>query len=234
MLVYQDPYTSVQGNPNLIPEKVHAFELGSKIGQTSVKLGYNYAKDPLGQTALRGADPRSYILKRVNYNSRHEYFVSATRTFNVRFWTSTNTVTLKYTNITDNALEFERIEPRPNFYYYTNNQFDLGHSYNAEIMFWYLGNNREGLYDRNQMYNLTVTLGKSFFKNALKCNIIANDIFHSIVQSGDYFVGQTAVYFNRVASTNYFRLSVSYNFGRLKKVDYKNKAVGSSESNRVN
>lgn len=233
VLIYQDPYTSVQGNPNLIPEKVHAFELGSKIGQTSLKLGYNYTKDPLGQTALRGSDLRSYILKRINYDARYEFFASATRTFNVKFWTSTNTVTLKYTNITDNAFEFERIEPRPNLYYYTNNRFDLGHSYNAEVMFWYMGNNREGLYDRNDMYNLTASIGKSFFNNALKVNLLANDILHSVVQSGDYFVGQTAVYYNRVSSTNYFRLSLMYNFGKLKKVDYKNKAIGKPESDRI-
>lgn len=233
VLIYQDPYTSVQGNPNLIPEKVHAFELGSKVKETVFKIGYNYTIDPLGQTALRGTDSRSYILKRINYDERHEFFASASRTFNVNWWTSMNTVTLKYTNIKDNQFDFQRIEPKPNLYFYSNNRFDLGRSYNAELMFWYLGNNKEGLYDRNSMYNVTVSLGKSFFNNALKCSLIANDIFHSVVQSGNYFVGKTDVYYNRISSTNYFRMSVMYNFGKLKKVDYKNKSIGKSESERA-
>lgn len=233
VLIYQDPYTSVQGNPNLIPEKVHAFELGSKIKETALKVGYNYIIDPLGQTALRGTDPRSYILKRINFDKRYELFASVSRTFNVKWWTSINTFTLKYTNITDNQYEFQRIEPRPNAYFYSNNRFDIGNSYSAEAMFWYLGNNREGLYDRNSMYNVTLSLGKSFFKNSLKCNLIANDIFHSVIQSGNYFVGKTDVYYNRRSSTNYFRLSVIYNFGKLKKVDYENKAIGKPERDRV-
>jgi len=83
------------------------------------------------------------------------------------------------------------------------------------------------------MYNLTLTLEKSFFDKALTGRFIANDIFHSVIASGDYNVGQTEVYYNRRWSTDYFRLSLSYNFGKLKKVNYKNKAIGQSENDRA-
>lgn len=233
VLIYQDPYTSAQGNVNLRPEKRHAFELSSKIKETVVKVGYNYTQDPFGQTAIRGADPKSYILKRINYHQENEVFASVSRTFNIRWWTTMNTFTLKYANITEEGLGFRRITPKPNVYFYSNNRFDIADSYTAELMFWYMGDNIEGLHRRNDMYNVTISLGKSFFNNSLKCSLVANDIFHSIIQSGDYFVGQTDVYYNRRASTNYFRLSAIYNFGRLKKVDFKNKSIGKPESERV-
>lgn len=234
VLIYQDPYTSAQGNVNLRPEKRHAFELSSKIKETIVKIGYNYTKDPFGQTAIRGTDPKSYILKRINYDQENEVFASVSRTFNIRWWTTMNTFTLKYANITEEGLGFRRVTPRPNVYFYSNNRFDIGNAYSAELLFWYMGNNIEGLHRRNDMYNVTLSLAKSFFNNSLKCSLVANDIFHSVIQSGSYFVGQTDVYYNRRASTNYFRLSAIYNFGRLKKVDFKNKAIGKSENERVN
>ncbi len=234
VLVYQDPYTSAQGNINLVPEKRHAFELSSRVLKTIVKVGYNYTSDPFGQTAIRGTDPKSYILKRINYGSENEVFLSLSRTFNVKRWTSINTFTLKYGNLQEDNLGFRRVEPRPNAYVYTNNRFDLGKAYSAEVLFWYQGNNLTGLHKRNSMHNLTLTLGKSFMKDALKLYLIANDVLHSFIQSGNYYVGETDVYYNRTLSTNYFRCSLSYNFGKLKKIDYKNRAIGTSESNRVN
>lgn len=234
VLSYQDPYTSTQGNVNLQPEKRHAFELSSRVLKTIVKVGYNYTNDPFGQTAIRGNDPKSYILKRINYSSENEVFLSLSRTNNIKWWSTTNTFMLKYGNLQEEGLGFRRIEPRPNVYFYTNNRFALGRSYSAEILFWYQGLNITGLHRRNTLHNLTLSLGKSAMNDVLKIYLIANDVLTSFIQSGNYYVGETDVYYNRRASTNYFRFSVSYNFGKLKKVDYKNKAIGGSENNRVN
>ncbi len=233
ILIYQDPYTSAQGNPELQPQKTHSFEINTKIKKTSFKIGYNYIIDPFGQTAIRGTDPKSYILKRINYSDQNMFFASASRTFSNKWWRSRNTFSLKYTNITEENLGFERIRPRPLPYFYSNNRFDITKSFKAELLFWYQGDNYEGLHHRQDMYNVSITLEKSFFDRALKCRFIANDIFHSFIASGNYNVGQTEVYYNRRWSTNYFRLSLSYNFGKLKKVSYKNRAIGTTENNRA-
>ncbi len=233
VLVYQDPYTSVQGNAELQPQKTHAFELNSKLKKTSFTLGYSYKIDPFGQSALRGATPSSYILKRINYEKNHTLFASLSRTFTRKWWTSINTLSVSYNNYIDNVHEFQIVKAKPMPYLYSVNHFDISDSFKGEIMFWARGANYDGLHVRNGMYNLTLTLEKSFFDKALKCRFIANDIFHSVVASGDYNVGQTAVYYNRRWSTDYFRLSLSYNFGQLKKVNYKNKAIGQSEHDRA-
>ncbi|MFK7937617.1 MAG: TonB-dependent receptor, partial [Saprospiraceae bacterium] len=47
-LIYQDPYTSIQGNPNLQPARTHAFEISNKYQQTTLKLGYNHIINPFG------------------------------------------------------------------------------------------------------------------------------------------------------------------------------------------
>ena len=233
VLIYQDRYTSVQGNPNMLPQKRHSFELNTKIKKARFKVGYNYTIDPFGQTAIRGDEPSSYILKRINYDNSHMFFSSVSRTLSNEWWSSSNTLSLKYTNISETNLGFERVEPRPNLYFYSNNRFDVYGLFDAEVLLSYYGDNREGLHDRNSMYNVGVTLEKSFFNKALKCRFVANDIFFSRIASGNYNVAETDVYYNRRWSTNYYRFSVMYNFGKLKKVSYKNRAVGSSESGRA-
>ncbi len=233
VLIYQDPYTSVQGNPKLRPQKTHAFELNSNIKKTNFKIGYNYMLDPFGGAAVRGEDPKSYILKAINYEKQHLWFTSVSRTFNTKWFTSTNTISLKYTRITETEYDFKTVESKPNIYVYSNNRFHITDSFKAEFLFWLRGQNNEGLHIRRRLYNITLALEKSFLNNSLKCRLIANDIFHNYIAKGDYNVAQTDVYYNRRWSTDYFRLSVIYNFGKLKKVGYKNNSVGGSENDRA-
>ena len=233
VLYYQDPYTSIQGNPDLKPETTHAFEINSKFNNVNFKMGYNYVIDPFGATAKRGDDEKSYILQGINYKDSHVFFASPSRTFNTDWLTSTNTVSVKYTILSDDQFDFEKIDSKPQFYFYTNNRFDIFKSLKGEVLFWYNGNNYEGLHLRRSSYNITLTLEKSFFDKALKCRLIANDIFHNRIAQGNYGVGQTDVYYNRRWSTEYFLVSLNYNFGKLKKGSFKNRGVGASENGRV-
>ncbi|MEM6316584.1 MAG: outer membrane beta-barrel family protein [Bacteroidota bacterium] len=233
VLIYQDPYTSIQGNPNLIPEKRHIFELISQINQWDVKIGYQYMNDPFGGRAIRGDTDKSYVLKAVNYESLQLYYASVSKTFSNKWWTSQNTLNVRQIDIRESVLDAERVEPRPNLYFYTHNTFKVQDLFNVEVFFWYLNDYLTGITHRQQRHSLGFTLEKSFFDNSLKCRLIANDIFHKNIAAGDYAVGQTDIYFNRRWTTNTYQLSVLYNFGRLKKSGFKNKAIGASESGRV-
>lgn len=235
ILIYQDPFTSIQGNPQLKPERVHSFELNSKINKTFYTIGYNYTLEPLGNTVITGEIPNSYILKRINYGKENEFYLSANRTFRIsRWWSSINTLSMKYTNLSEGEQGFESVNPKPNIYFFSNNRFKISDSFNSEISFIYNGKNYEGLHKRNDMYNLSFSLEKSLWDGKLKLRFIANDILHSYVASGNYSVGGTDVYYKRTRSSNYLRLSVIYNLSRLKSFDYKNNDIGKSEKDRTN
>ncbi|OJJ14444.1 hypothetical protein BKI52_42440 [marine bacterium AO1-C] len=233
VLIYQDPYTSIQGNPTLTPSQAHAFELNSQIKATTYKVGYTYTDNHFTGAAIRGDTPNSYVLTRVNLQAKSQFFASVSRTFGYKWWTSINTLNVNYTRFLKGEVDFEEIGSRPNFYFYTNNRFDLTKSIQAEVLFWYLGDNYEGLYHRRSMHNLTIAVSKSFFAKALKVRLIANDIFHGYIASGNYNVGDTDIYYNRRWTTNYFRLSLTYNFGQIKKARYNNKSVGEEQKKRV-
>lgn len=233
LIIYQDPYTSIQGNPNLIPEKQHAFEFGTQLAQNNFTLGYNYTIDPLGARAVRGNDFKSYILLPVNYTLRHEYFASVARTFTTKWWTSRNTLSLRHTDIKESVLDAKRITPKPNVYFYSNNTFNIANLFNLELLTWYLSDQFTGITHRQERFNLTLTVEKTFLDKALKIRLIANDIFHTNRAAGNYEVGATAIYFNRQWSSNYFGISIMYDFGKLKESGFKNRAVGEVERSRV-
>ena len=232
-VIYQDPFTTIEGNPNLLPEKIHAFEIGAMYKKFDFKIGYTYKIDPISGAALRGDTPNSYILRSLNLDKGHVFFTSLSRSFNVKWWNSTNTVSMNLTKSVDDFYEFELGPVKPQIYLYSNNTFAIPNLFKLQLLAWYLGDRSYGLGSDNSRSTVTLGIEKNFFKDALKLNFTANDIFHDFMVSGDYNVGQTQIYYHRTYTTNYFRLMATYNFGNSKKINYKKSELEQTENNRV-
>ncbi|WP_254412543.1 outer membrane beta-barrel family protein [Dyadobacter diqingensis] len=232
-VIYQDPFTTIEGNPNLIPEKIHAFEIGVNYKQFDLRAGYNYTIDPLSAAALRGSKPNSYVLKGINLEKDYTWTSSLSYIFNLSWWNSTNTATVNYSRSTDNHYDFVFVKPRPQVYLYTSNTFNIRDLFKIQVLAWYLGDRYYGLYYNKSRSTVTVGIEKSFIKNALVVRFTANDIFHQTNASGTYSVGQTDIFFNRSFSTNYFRLGLTFRFGKPGKTSYTNKSTADSENSRA-
>lgn len=232
-VIYQDPFTTIEGNPDLLPEKIHAFEIGTMYKKFDFKIGYTYKIDPISGAALRGDTPNSYILRSLNLDKGHVFFTSLSRSFNVKWWNSTNTVSMNLTKSVDNFYEFEFGPVKPQIYLYSNNTFAIPNLFKLQLLAWYLGDRSYGLGSDNSRSTVTLGIERNFFKEALKLNFTANDIFHDFMVSGDYNVGQTQIYYHRTYTTNYFRLMATYSFGNSKKTNYKKSELEQTENNRA-
>ncbi|MEM9526897.1 MAG: outer membrane beta-barrel family protein [Bacteroidota bacterium] len=231
--VYQDAYTSIQGNPLLVPEKVYGLELTGKFGANTLKLGYNFVADPLGGGAIRGNTSRSYILKRLNLSQKNSWYAAVSRSITTDWWTSNNTLSLSYTSIKAFELEFAPITPRPQPYFFTDNRFRVGQLFHAELLFWYNGQLREGIFTRYDNANLTLTVEKTFFAKVLQVRLMANDLFNTVRASGDYRLGETDIYFDNKWRSSFVRLLVTVDLGRLQQGRYRNRATGKMEAGRI-
>lgn len=232
-VVYQDPFTTIEGNPNLQPEKIHTLETGLQYKQLDVRASYTYTKDKINGAALRGDAPNSYVLKGINLAREHAFVLTASATFNLRWWSTTNTITVSHNNLIDNQYGFEILKPKPQLYAYTSNTFDVNHLFKIQLMAWYIGERSQGLYYNFSRSTVTVGVEKDFFKNALKIRLTANDIFHQSQVHGIYSVGQTDIYYHRTYSTAFFGISAAYRFGRLGKVTFNSKSTGEAEQGRA-
>lgn len=232
-VIYQDPFTTIEGNPNLLPEKTHAFEIGTMYKKFDFKVGYMYKIDPISAAALRGDTPNSYVLRALNLEKGHTFFTSLSRSFNYKWWNSVNTVSVTWQKSVDNYYAFEFSPVKPQFYLYTNNTFTIPKLFKLQLLAWYLSDRSYGLGNENSRSTVTLGIERNFFKDVLKLNLTANDIFHKFMVSGDYNVGETQIYYHRTYSTNYFKLIATYSFGDSKKTTYKKSEVEQSENNRA-
>ncbi|MBL7816964.1 MAG: TonB-dependent receptor [Saprospiraceae bacterium] len=233
-VIYQDPFTTVEGNPNLIPEKVHAFEIGANYHDYDFRMGYNYTIDPINGAALRGENPNSYVLKAINLEKGHSYFASLTKTINLKWWTSVTTFNLNYTNLIDKKYDFDIIKPEPQLYIYSSNTFNVKDIVKIQLLAWYLGRKKQGIYDEFNRNSVMLGIEKDFFKNKLKIRLLANDIFKRTYAWGTYGVGKTDIYYNRTFNNAYFRFIATWNFGKIKNSNFKIKSTGQSENSRAN
>ena len=232
-VIYQDPFTTIEGNPNLLPEKVHAFEIGAMYKKFDFKMGYTYKIDPISGAALQGDTPNSYILRSLNIEKEHTFFTSLSRSFNVKWWSSTNTVSMNLSKSVDNFYEYASGPVKPQIYLYSNNTFTIPDLFKIQLLAWYLGDKSYGLRSENPRSTVTLGIERNFFKEALKLNFTANDIFHKFMVSGDYEVGKTQIYYHRTYTTNYFKLIATYSFGNSKKTTYKKTEIEQTENNRA-
>lgn len=233
-VVYQDPFTTIEGNPNLIPEKVHAFELGANYQEYDFRVGYNYTIDPLNAAALKGTSPNSFVLKGINLDKGHSYFAALARTINFKWWNSVTTLNLNYTNLIDNKYDFAFVKPAPQLYLYSSNTFTIKDICKVQLLAWYLGRKKQGLYDEFTRHSVMLGIEKDFIKNKLKIRLLANDIFIRTYAWGTYGVGKTEIYYNRTFNNAYFRFIATWSFGQLKKSNFKIKSTGQSENSRAN
>lgn len=231
-IIYQDAFTSIQGNPNLIPEKIYAFETGLNTKKYVLKVGYNYTIDPLVGGAVQGEDPKTYVLQSFNGTRQHDIFTSLSLPINTNWWTSMNTATISYNKLIDTQSSFGFRKTRPQAYLYTNNKFSLFEGLRLQFIAWYLSNRYDGIYFRKNQAEITLGLEKDFFDKSLKLQLVANDIFQTNKPDGNYNLGNTLILFDRVNNTQYFRFAATYNFGKLKKSNYRRKSSGEEENQR--
>ncbi|RED24533.1 outer membrane receptor protein involved in Fe transport [Flavobacterium cutihirudinis] len=232
-VIYQDPFTTIEGNPNLLPEKTHAFEIGTMYKKFDFKIGYTYKIDPISAAALRGDTPNSYVLRALNLEKGHTFFTSLSRSFNVKWWNSVNTASITWQKSVDNFYGFVFSPVKPQFYLYSNNTFTIPKLFKLQFLAWYLSDRSYGLGTENSRSTVTLGIERIFFKEALKLNFSANDIFHKFMVSGDYNVGETQIYYHRTYTSNYFKLIATYSFGDSKKANYKKSEIEQTENNRA-
>jgi hypothetical protein len=213
-VTYQDAFTTIEGNPGLVPEKAHVFEMGASLKSIQLKIGYTYTISPLGGAALRGSTPESYVLKSINISSDHTFVAAITRPFNIGgWWQSVNTASITYGRTFDDQYDYTTGKVRPQAYLYTSNTFNLKRGIKLQLLAWYLGDRYYGIRHDDKRSIVTAGIEKSLIQGRLKLGLSANDIFNQSISEGDYNVGKTLVYYNRRYGNNHFKLTATYRFG---------------------
>lgn len=233
-LVYLDSLTSYRGNPYLVPEITHAFEQTTTYKNANLKLGYNYSLNPFRHVVVQGNKGDGNLeLTQMNFQKLHAFFASLSVPFEVKFWSSNNTLSASLDKFVDERPQLSFNEVRPGFYFYSYNKLNVMNQFDVEVSGEYVGAQNNGIYHIAPTGFLSAGLSKTFLNNALTCRLLANDIFHTNTRVISYQIGTIQTRTEIIPNTRFYRLSLTYSFGKLKKVTYRNRAIGGEETNRL-
>ncbi|MEM8523111.1 MAG: outer membrane beta-barrel protein [Bacteroidota bacterium] len=100
------------------------------------------------------------------------------------------------------------------------------------MLLWWQSDLYDGTFHREDSYKVTFSLSRTFLDDLLNVRFIANNIFHGNRGDGDYRMAETNITFNNKWNSNYFRLVVGCNLGKLENKKFEHRNTGASEAAR--
>ena len=233
-VIYQDQFTTIQGNPNISPTRTYSFELGTSARGWNVKMAYNHAIDAMQGGAFQsGEDDRVYVLQRYNMSLQKSYLFSISKSLDIEWWQSVNTFSTTWARLEDHTGAFVARGYEPFFYLYTQQSVDIGSLFRLYITAAFQSNKQDGIYLRKHQGFVNTGIEKRLWQDKLKINMELNDLFYTRRAAGEYQIGETYIRYGRQFNSQFFRLSVSMDLGDLTKKSFKNKGVGDAAIRRA-
>lgn len=226
--LYGSPYVEYIGNPDLIPAHTNTVSFAMNVNKWSVNASVYSSKNPMGYTLVYSENSNISRFTMVNFEKEIGANIGLDYPFTWKKLTSQNSLSLNYDK-TEDSLAVQK-KSTPYLYFSTNNTVALWKYLSFLLDGSYITKRVEGLYEGNAMclVNLGLTSSISDFDFTFRYN----DVFRQM----DYIQKMT---YQKIESKGTFfgntptlSIAVKYNFGKLRKSNYKENAVNEN-SNRL-
>lgn len=228
-----------QGNPNLVPSIEDKITLSYSLkGTWFFELYYQTVDNSL--ELLNFQDNQSFTFQQLDANliNFNQYSFDIVYANSITNWWYASYVSSTYRLENEFFAEKSSQERATNSTYgvylelYNQLTISQKQSLTADVSSRYISNLISGSLDYNNIFDFSVSLRKSFWKNAASINLGVNDIFNTNnVPVVSRYLNQDNSYF-AMPETQRFFVSLKYNFGNYRLQD-NNKTLNSSEGDRL-
>ncbi|TBW30267.1 TonB-dependent receptor [Gramella sp. KN1008] len=212
-IFYIDPYTYIEGNPDLKPQFTNSFKLTQTFfGKYNLILGYDVVNDFIGEIPIQ--DPETsetaFAIRNIeNYTSFSALLVAPFQI--LPEWNTTNTVLLADNRYDININGVEAENDQLYFMAQSTHRISLPADLSLELNAQYQGPVAYGLYRIDDRFGMDLGVKKSFMNERLDVTLNATDIFKSMDVTGDsYFNGNTTYIANYMGNRS-INLNIRYN-----------------------
>ncbi len=226
--LYGSPYVEYQGNPDLVPTYTNTITFTTNLKKISLNASVYKSKNPLGYTLVYDEERNISKFQPVNFDKEMGVSLGIDSLFQGKKWTSQNSLSVNYDKIEDSLAVLKNSTPY--VYFSTNNTVNVWKYLSILLDGSYITKRVEGLYENNAMclVNLGMTSSISDFDFTVRYNDVFNQM--NYIQKMTYSgINSTGTFFGNTPTISF---SAKYNFGKLKKSNYKENAVNET-SNRL-
>ncbi len=216
------------GNPDLIPENVHNWELSFKEKKQSIDFFFQRTTEAINGIYFLEGQIAYY--QKFNEGIQQQFGFTYNRFGNLTDWWYIKGLSSIYNRKFINeagADSFEQMVVRLDI----SNNFKLNETTSIDLLARYISQDKDAYFIVDGRYALHLMLQKTFLKKQLNCRIYVNDLFNTLdFRSERPFDNFKATRHQKWRSRN-LRLRITYNFNGKNKVN-KRKNKSNNEAHR--
>lgn len=211
---YFDPYTSISGNPFLIPVSSNQFELAVRVNNLNVSTYANVDYDVINQIPEQSehGNELQYIVR----NTKKFVLYGSSASFRIKYfdwWSSSNVATLKFSEFeTFFQTEFYKSR-RLACVLQSANSLKLIKGVDIEVNFYYMSSDIQGVYRLRPIYALNVGARRVFFKERLDVKLNVSDLFYTYRIRQHAIQSNSEISISQRTSSREGLLRIAYKFG---------------------
>ncbi len=221
-MFYRDPYTWVQGNPDLRPQLTHAFGIRQVFKQDySLELNYQLNHDVIAEVPVIDAEKATTLYYNGNVDDAQSLSLTAVAPVKImKNWDTNNTLVVSYDQYSTMVNAGKISNKQASYMLQSNHTILLPLDFRVEL---------NGAYNSREVYALYVVkprwwvhlgLKKSFMDEKLDLSFNVNDVFKSQRIAVAAKVGEGNVNdFDQYLFNRYFGLTLRYHFNKGQKVE---------------
>ena len=230
-LLYADPYTFIQGNPDLIPSYTNSFELTQTFkGMYNFTLGYQSASNVITEVPYQDDENQTTTFMNTNLDNSYSYMARLVVPTEIASWWSVNTfANVSYQQFKAELDNFQIDNSRWTLYVQNQHSFSLPHGIKFEMSGTYRGPIYYGVYQIGGQFWADAGIKKSFLDNKLDLAINATDVFRS--RRDKLFVDfqNQNTEMDNYQGNQSVRFTVRYRFSRGEKFQAQSRGVGNQD-----
>ena len=223
-----NPYVYMQGNPYLNPEFTHSISVNHNFkSMLMTSIGFNYSKDLITQVLYQNNETK--VAWQTIDNLGNSVYVNFTETIQkeiYKWWRLSGTFTGMYKEVDAKATggnKFKRWSSMANI----NNNFTLPYGIGMELSAKYMSKQLVGNFTMKSFYSVDLGIKRNVLNDKGALSASFSDIFNTASAGAYTQYGNVDIDVKNEFSTQQFKISFSYRFG---KSEFKTRAGRSTAS----
>ncbi|GAB2759970.1 TonB-dependent receptor domain-containing protein [Salinimicrobium soli] len=217
-IFYIDPYTYVDGNPQLRPQFTNSFQVAQTFWKKyNLLLGYDHSEDFIGEIPLQDPETKQAVFSIRNMKDFRNYSATIMAPFEIfPSWHMNNSIIMAQQEyeilIDDNVIENEDFF----FTVQSTQRINLPMDLDLEIFAAYQGPLAYGLYQFEEEWWIDAGLKRSFLKDKLDVTLKATDIFKTTGSNVDSEINGNRTIINQYLGNRGISLNLRYSLSKEK------------------
>ena len=210
-----DPYSIVEGNPDLRPSFANTIDVYYSFGPVSLFANYTHTRDLIADVLFADPATNVYIQTTGNLDQVHDAYTGISWNQGLTTWWQTNsTFTLSATQTRSPIANVPGVVLGGNgVVLNSTNVFSLPRGYKAELSVSYSSPNRYTIWQTGSLYWASVSLTKAIF-NLANLRVSFDDVFRTQVNRVSVRYGPVDIRSQSYRDAQRVRVALSYHFGK--------------------